>query len=363
MIRKAALPILVLTWGCGGTPATAVVPKDPTPLAKCSVAKSQASPLVTEWPASEKAHLESMLDSQAVVVSYTGCEMRILGSCRVPGKYAFHRTTLSEDTIEIKNADDLYANVPIGAVALEAELEASGRLAIHTTVVGQMRLVQDTASITDLPGCEDATHVITAVSIGAFDMISGGMVRAGGGVRAGALGAGAQHRSEETTLRSSGSADGCRQTNNDPHVDCRSPLQVFLLPVDRLTAVAEEQASEAPAAASEAPKPAAGRDTVTREDERAAYRLREGTMAKLKRGDAKGCLADLDKADRLDPTTADEGYTQSFRYMCELAANRCTQGIARAQRWFVKYTGKKLTPAEIDAQIGTFAPQSKCQAQ
>jgi hypothetical protein len=54
----AAIVASITATGCfstGATPASAVVPKDPTGLSKCKVAKSSASPLVTEWPASYKA--------------------------------------------------------------------------------------------------------------------------------------------------------------------------------------------------------------------------------------------------------------------------------------------------------------------
>src|SRR5690606_19103979 len=214
-------------------------------LAKCSVAKSSASPLVTEWPASEKANLETMIDSQAVVVSYSGCEMRVLDRCRISGTYGFRRTTLSEDTLEIKNADELYAKVPLGAAGLEAELESSGRLAIRTTVVGQLRLEEDVV-VPDTPACEGATHVITAVSIGAFELLSGGAIAAGGGSTGGSAGVGARHRREESQLRSAGSPKACRNTDTAPHVDCSSPRQVFLSPAERGEDVAAVAPKPAP---------------------------------------------------------------------------------------------------------------------
>jgi hypothetical protein len=228
------LALAAALCGCGSTPAP-VVPKDPTPLAKCNVTKSQASPLVTEWPASEKAHLESLLAERVVVVSYSGCEMRILDSCRVDGSYAFKRTTLARDTVEIKNEDELYAKIPLGAASLQGELEASGRLAIHVTVAGQLRLEGDMQGLPDTPACRGATHVVTALSIGAFDMVSGGGIRAGGGVEVGSAGIGAQHKAEESTLKSAGASDACKATGSDKaDVDCSSPIQVFLTPVAEL---------------------------------------------------------------------------------------------------------------------------------
>ncbi len=154
--------------GClssGGTPALVARQADPTPLAKCQVKKSQASPLVTEWPASEKAHLEGMLSERTVVVSYSGCELRILDGCRVQGGYKFTRTSLANDTIEISDADELYAKLPLGAVSLEGELEKTGRLAVRTTVAGQLRLDAEAPALpTAVPAAMRRTSSLRSAS-------------------------------------------------------------------------------------------------------------------------------------------------------------------------------------------------------
>lgn len=238
-MRQLTPLVVLLTLVCTGcfgassTPASKVVPKDPTGLAKCKVAKSSASPLVTEWPASYKAHLEGMIEERAIVVNYSGCEMKILDGCRVEGSYKFKRTTLAKDTIEIKDEDELYAKVPLGAASLEGELNASGRLAIHTTIAGQMQL---DGGIPELPkggGCKGATHVIESLSIGAFELKSGGAIAARGGVDVGGAGIGAGHKSEESTVRSAGDSASCKGTKDEePSSDCRSPIQVFLVPLE-----------------------------------------------------------------------------------------------------------------------------------
>jgi hypothetical protein len=238
-MHKRALLFVVASFllaGCfssGATPASVVVPKDPTGLSKCKVAKSSASPLVTEWPASYKAHLEGMISDRAVVVSYSGCEMRILDGCRVDGSYKFKRTSLSKDVIEIASEDDLYAKVPLGAASLEGELEAAGRLAIKTTIAGQMKLDGGIPALPESKGCKGATHVIEAMSVGAFELVSGGAVSGRIGVDSAVVGAGAGHKSEESTVRSSGDSDSCKGTKgSEPNDDCRSPIQVFLVPID-----------------------------------------------------------------------------------------------------------------------------------
>lgn len=163
--HSGALLFAMLLGACGLSSTSQRTPldgKDPTPLAKCRVAASQSSPLVTEWPASEKAHLESQMTAGAVVVSYSGCELRVLPECRLAGRYEWQRTSLSDDIVEIRNEDDLYAKLPLGAATLEGELRSRGRLSVRTTVAGQLRLAAPSMSLA--AECGDATHVVAGMS-------------------------------------------------------------------------------------------------------------------------------------------------------------------------------------------------------
>src|SRR5579864_6852528 len=62
-------------------------PEMPGDQPKCHLAANQDNPLVTEWPASEKANLEARLGEGAVVVAYSGCSLRMLPRCRPAGSY------------------------------------------------------------------------------------------------------------------------------------------------------------------------------------------------------------------------------------------------------------------------------------
>lgn len=232
----AAAVMAGLAVGCGGgsLPHEIAVPRDPTPLTKCKVAASQSSPLVTEWPASEKARLEGLLAEGGVAVSYSGCEMTLLDACRVEGRYAFQRTTLSTDTVEIDDQDELYAKLPLGAVSLEGELNRSGRLALRTTVSGQLKFRGDPAKVPAGSACSGATHVITALSVGAFKMLSGGSVSAGGGVDVAGAGAGGRVSRAEEVMRQAGNPERCPEGSDEAaHADCSSPIQVFLRPLPK----------------------------------------------------------------------------------------------------------------------------------
>lgn len=229
---------LVATLGSGCSPFSSSTqqlsvqtPNDPSGQTKCRIASGHENPLVTEWPASEKANLEARLREGAVVVSYTGCDMRLLPQCRMPGTYGWRRTTTSTDVVEIRNADDLYAKLPLGAVSLEGELERTGRLAVQTTVSGQLQLVDFNPNLASRdPACIGATHVVGALSVGAFKLRSGGTLKARGEADVqtiGTLGGGTE--SEESLVREAGVAARCEEsTDGAPHTECASPIQVFL---------------------------------------------------------------------------------------------------------------------------------------
>ncbi len=227
------------TAGCGGagfaSRPLAHAPEMPTEpgQAKCKIAASQENPLVTEWPASEKANLEARLREGAVVVSYSGCTLKMLPRCPAPGSYRWSRTTPSADTIEIRNADELYAKLPIGALSLEGELQRTGRIAVQTMVSGQMRLVSFQQPPSSNAECTGATHVVSALSVGAFKLRSGGAAKLAAAASVSGVGsANGSSSSDETVMREAGNPEKCGEADDAaPQQACASPLQIFLQPL------------------------------------------------------------------------------------------------------------------------------------
>ncbi|HYQ42505.1 MAG TPA: hypothetical protein VER11_11055 [Polyangiaceae bacterium] len=233
--RVLVLGPLLLGCGSGSALPRAQAPGMPDQEARCSLAARNESPLVTEWSAAEKANLQARLRSGAVAVEFTGCSMRPILGCTVRGSYRWQRTTLSSESIEIHNQDELFAKLPLGAIALEGELARSGRLAVKTAVGGQY--VLEGASAADVPDygdCSAATHLVVGMSIGSFKLHSGGTLQAGGSVGAGMYQAGAQTNSSESLLREAGDFDSCKgSTDETPELNCSSPIQAFLAPLPR----------------------------------------------------------------------------------------------------------------------------------
>ena len=211
--------------------ARGLLPRAPAEQGRCQVAASQSSPLVTEWPASEKANLEVLLRTGPVAVAYTGCSMRVLSECRLRGAYRWTRTTPSTDSLEINDADELYAKLPLGAVSLEGELKRSGKLSIQTMVAGQLRV--EGADVSDVPRegpCAQATHIVTALSLGAFALKAGGTKEGSAGAGLTSIGEAKVKRERSADLlRSAGDFDSCGTgTDEGPASNCASPIQAFL---------------------------------------------------------------------------------------------------------------------------------------
>jgi hypothetical protein len=163
--------------------------------------------------------------------------MRPITSCTVRGSYRWQRTTPSSEAIDIRNEDELFTKLPLGALALEGELQRAGRLQVRTAVSGQYVLEGSTAAdVPDYGDCSGATHLLVGVSMGAFKLHSGGSLQASGGVEAGAYRAGAGTNSSETLLREAGDFESCKASTDDhPEMSCSSPIQAFLAPLPRFT--------------------------------------------------------------------------------------------------------------------------------
>jgi hypothetical protein len=218
-----------------GAASGPLVPQTPVLAQRCRLGASQTSLLVTEWNAAEKANLQALLGGGAVAVQFSGCEMRLLPNCRLPGRYMWIHTTATSDRVEIENDAQLYAKLPLGAVSLSGELRKWGKLTVETTVSGQVRLDGMMASqISADPSCAEATHLVDGLSLGAFALSAGGLESSKGGVNVARvpIEGGGQLSQSASVVRAAGNATSCQSaTDQQPNADCASPIQVFLAPI------------------------------------------------------------------------------------------------------------------------------------
>jgi hypothetical protein len=204
--------MLVVACGPGNAASNLTKPPEfaPKDQTKCGVTKSQAEPLIVEWPSASRAQLESKARRGGVVVHYSGCEMRVLTQCSAPGKYGYSGTTRKKDRIVMRDADELYANIPVGAAKLESTLEKSGQLSVDMVIVGRYEAERPRLRKDELDGdCAEATHVVSALTVGAFAFASGAEaeVSAQGSVLG--AGGGAKSGSRREVIAEDGDPKGC----------------------------------------------------------------------------------------------------------------------------------------------------------
>ncbi len=218
--------------------ATAPSLDDVTGQAKCGVKKSSDKPLVIEWPAAERAALEARATKGLVAVRYSGCEMEVLTTCSASGAYDYLGLTQKTEGVRITNTDQLYAKLPIGAIGLEAKLERAGQLNVDMTIVGRRDANKNRFSERDLDGrCEDATHVITGLTVGSFSFYTGKSAEVGAGASAGNIGAGASSSTDQEVLKTDGNVASCASSNTadeSPPEGCGALLRVEVVPIDRV---------------------------------------------------------------------------------------------------------------------------------
>lgn len=230
--------------GCSkkGTPAEQLTNTpdlaEQTGQSKCGVRSSAAKPLVVEWPAADRAALEARATRGLVAVRYQGCEMEVLTNCTVDGAYSYLGLNMKREGVRIKSMDELYAQLPVGAVALEGKLERAGQLNVDMVIIGRKEAERAEFNERDLQGrCNEATHVITGLTVGAFSFYAGASAEIGAGVKVGNIGAGASSGANREVLKQDGSEDACsvaNQTDADAPPGCGALLRVEVVPIDKI---------------------------------------------------------------------------------------------------------------------------------
>ncbi len=239
--RRLALLFVTSAVGCLSAPAReiATAPEyQPKGDMKCGVTKSQAEPLIVEWPSTARAKLESKAKQGLVAVRYQGCEMEVLDRCKAPGAYGYSGVSRKNDHVAIRDADELYANVPLGAAKLEATLQKKGQLDVAMTIVGRLESDRSAVRPDELEGdCDGATHMITALTVGAFVFSAGAEAAVGGGATVLGAKGGAKGASSREELTKDGDPARCEKaasTDKAPPEGCMALIRVEVVPLGGL---------------------------------------------------------------------------------------------------------------------------------
>lgn len=354
-----------LAGACGGAqPGQQGNLADSTAVGKnrcADAATNQLRPFVVEWDATDLASFEAKAARDIVFVKYEGCQLTVIEGCSdagIPGKYGRYQppqfTSGTLEGFEIKTEDELYAKLPLGVASFGGRLSMGESLKLSYYVTGSASASRESitrAEIEPNPKCAQATHFVSSYTLGAFELDSQKSSAASAEVGVGDIGGGGEHKSDEKNLKRGGEMEDCK---TQAQRSCRVPIRVVLQPLGGGAEAGDAKLGVAPPPA---PPP------VDQTPAGQARALRFEAGKKRDNGDGAGCLADLERAEKLDPHGADRG-TQYTQAVCEMLAGLCEAGKKRMREFLAAQdTGRKQTDKELDQQVkssaNTYCPASR----
>jgi hypothetical protein len=209
----------------------------------CGTVHLPDEPDLMGWDAGSRAALAMLRTRGVIAVRYhaEGCDVQleVLPNCIGSGAYGYSPYAAA-DTKILRHTQDLYAELPLGAVSLGGKLAGGRALRTDYTLVGVDALPPGTTyPMADLrgAGCERATHVVSRVYLGGFAMVAGAerTIAASGKVFGVAVGprAGAHDDLFAERIVTEGVAEACAraQVEGRENAQCAVPLRVGLLPI------------------------------------------------------------------------------------------------------------------------------------
>jgi hypothetical protein len=237
LTRVPVLLALLALTGCasmpGGDPQVPqYAPRDQT---TAHAATSATRPLILEWPAADRAALEAQRAGGVVVVRYSGREMEVMRGCKAPSAYHYIALTPKEEDVVMRNGAELDAAMPIHGARLEARIEQKQKLEVTMTIVGMYESDARVWKAGDLTGqCAGATHVVAALTVGAFEVSASAESTAGASATVPGAGFDAHRDAQKEVLDRDGSKDACAKTAGGataPPYQCGALLRVEVAPI------------------------------------------------------------------------------------------------------------------------------------
>ncbi|MEJ7733587.1 MAG: hypothetical protein WKG00_30880 [Polyangiaceae bacterium] len=234
-----AVALCSLVVACGSTPGPLEprVPEyQPDQQAKSRVRRDPLQPLIVASPAAARAELEAEARRGLVAVRYDGSTLEVLPRCHAEGSYTYAGTSVHRDSLVIRDRDQLAAELPLGVASLSGKLEQAGRLQVEMAVVGAYALDRDTVTIEASEACAEATHYVSALIAGAFEISAGGSTAASAGVDVQGAGMRGGHTASREVINRAGSIGECRVAQADeqgPPPNCSALVRVSLVRLAR----------------------------------------------------------------------------------------------------------------------------------
>ncbi|HET7545741.1 MAG TPA: OmpA family protein [Polyangiaceae bacterium] len=207
----------------------------------CSSLRPQTEPDLMAWDAGSRSNLNRLRGAGVVAVRYqaVGCEVKLelLSHCiGTTSKYQFSPYSANQRKVA-HNAGELFAQLPVGAAALGAGIKGGRVLRTDYILAGQYALPPDASfRASDLKGvdCARATHVVSAIYVGAFILGVGESRQMDAKSTLFGIGAGASSSADVDVLSTEGDAEACAvaQREGTENYRCAVPLRIGLEALD-----------------------------------------------------------------------------------------------------------------------------------
>lgn len=362
------------TLGCGGAP---VLPGGAGKLADKTFAgqnrcnpKNADRPFIIEWDATDQSSFQSYAANDVVFVHYEGCTLKPLDGCRednAKGQFGSYKpvewTSGGVETLDIHDESELYAKLPLGAATLSGKVQSGEKLHMEYYVSGTRTATRDKVFRSDLaknPKCAGATHYVYAYNLGAFALATASSLK--GEVHGSYLGfgAGGSKGSETKAEKKGGELSACKGETAKEVDTCKVPIRLTLREIDGGT---NPEAAALKAPESDAALNATGQLKMTSDAEKKAVALAQSAETKKQSGDGKGCLADLDQHDVLDPrpgglsTAPASGKTAGTRAECIMLSGQCAVGKQLFRKALEATKSGQIGPERMDVIVDAEASQ------
>jgi outer membrane protein OmpA-like peptidoglycan-associated protein len=193
------------------------------------------------WDPGSRANLNRLRGAGVVAVRYeaVGCNvtLELLSHCiGTTGKYQFSPYSANQRKVA-HNAGELFAQLPVGAASLGAGMKGGRALRTDYILAGQYALPPDaTFRKSDLKGadCLRATHVVSAIYVGAFVLGAGESRQMDAKSTLFGVGAGVSSSADVDVLSTEGDAESCAvaQREGTENYRCAVPLRIGLEALD-----------------------------------------------------------------------------------------------------------------------------------
>ncbi len=172
---------LVTLPGCkllGGASGTGTSRGAKASSGSCPEASGERASLVAV-PFTLRTAIQGSATSGLVPVRFNkagcGAELEVVQDCQVQGRYVW-RGKQSARAVVMRTLAQLQSRLTLSASALEGRLKASGALRVEEQVAGAFKAAKGSRydrSRLRGTGCSRATHVLSAIEVGGYSVISG----------------------------------------------------------------------------------------------------------------------------------------------------------------------------------------------